>query len=101
MHEVVLTINLSDELVKEIYDLPAGTHDGIRLDIAKTNNILCDCREHSRNGFHPNPAQRIFDVKVSSKKGNFLVVFGKTGTENMKTKEITLDGETEKIISFP
>ena len=45
MHKVILTINLSDELVKEIYDLPPGTHDGIRLDTAKTNNILCNCHD--------------------------------------------------------
>ena len=101
MHKVILTINLSDELVKEIYDLPPGTHDGIRLDTAKTNNILCNCHVHNRNGFHPNPAQRIFDVDVSSTKGNFLVLFGKKGTKAMKIKEVTLNGELEKIISFP
>lgn len=101
MHEITLTIKLSQEVVKYLYSDDFIPHTGIRIETTKRNNVLIDSTERDKNSRHPNPAERIFDIKVSSLKGTINVVCGPDKSQEKKIKEVTLDGQTEITIDFP
>ena len=76
MHKVVLVINLQEDFASILNSKSWSDNSGLRIIPFVEEDILIDAHEHDRNGNHPNPSERIFDVNLSSSKGKITIIFG-------------------------
>lgn len=99
MFKVVLTIQLQEVFAELLNECSWPEDKGLRVEPTKDSNILIDSTERDKNGFHPNPLERIFDLSLSSLDGKIKIIFGdeNTGVE----REVDILGRTAITVTFP
>jgi len=99
MCKVVLTIRLQEVFAKLLNGNSWPENRGLRILSAGDTNILIDSSERDKNGSHPNPLERIFDLSLSSLDGKIKIIFG--SENNGVKREVDILGRTEIIVTFP